>query len=84
MQRWQIPFLGRRLLPRQLSLFEIEQFFSFNAEEFRAILTRQGALNRLGCALQVGFLRMTGCHLNSVHVWCMDAPFTDLRMESCR
>jgi hypothetical protein len=68
MQRWQIPFLGRRSLPRQLSLFEIEQFFSFNAEELRAILTRRGALNRLGCALQVGFLRMTGCHLNSVHV----------------
>jgi hypothetical protein len=66
MQRWQIPFLGRNSIPRQLPLFEIEQFFSFNAEELRAIRTRRGALNRLGCALQVGFLRMTGCQLNSV------------------
>ena len=51
MQRWQIPFLGRRSLPRQLSLFEIKQFFSFNVEELRAIQSRRGALNRLGCAL---------------------------------
>ncbi|MFN2255977.1 MAG: DUF4158 domain-containing protein [Candidatus Promineifilaceae bacterium] len=68
MQRWQIPFLGRRAFPRQLSLFEIEQFFSFSAEELQAIRSRRGALNRLGCALQVGFLRMTGCQLNSVRV----------------
>ena len=68
MQRWQLPFLGRRSLPHQLSLFEIEQFFCFSAEELRAIRTRRGALNRLGCALQVGFLRITGCQLNSVRV----------------
>ena len=30
--------------------------------------TRRGALNRLGCALQVGFLRMTGRQSNSVRV----------------
>ena len=30
MQRWLIPFLGRRAFPLQLSLFEIEQFFSFS------------------------------------------------------
>lgn len=68
MQRWQIPFLGRRTFPRQLSRFEIEQFFSFSPEELRAIRTRRGALNRLGVALQVGFLRMTGRQLNSVRV----------------
>lgn len=60
--------LGRRTFPRQLSLFEIEQFFSFTPQELRAIRTRRGALNRLGVALQVGFLRMTGRQLNSVHV----------------
>jgi hypothetical protein len=67
-QRWQIPFLGRSSIPRQLSLFEIEQFFSLTSEELRAIRTRRGSLNRLGVALQVGFLRMTGRQLNSVRV----------------
>jgi hypothetical protein len=56
MKRWQIPFLGRRTFPRRLSLFEIEQFFSFSAEELQGIRTRRGALNHLSCALQVGFL----------------------------
>jgi TnpA family transposase len=68
MQRWQVRLLGRNSIPRELALFELEQFFNFLPEELQAIRTRRGTLNRLGCALQVGFRRMTGRHLNSVRV----------------
>ena len=68
MQRWQIPFLGRSRIPAQLSPFEVEQLFTLTNKELEAIRTRRGALNRLGVALQLGFLRLTGRQLNSVHV----------------
>jgi hypothetical protein len=68
MQRWQLPFLGLSQPPPTLTEFEIEQFFTFSETEFEAIQSRRGKLNRLGIALQLGFLRMTGRHLDGVHV----------------
>jgi hypothetical protein len=68
MQRWQFPFLGLSQFPSELSCFEIEQFFTLSQKEYNAVRSRRRPLNRLGVALQIGYLRMTGRTLNSVRV----------------
>lgn len=60
MDDWHATYLGRRRIPRDLTAFELEAFFSFMAAERRAIEDRRGPALRLGLALQVGFLRMSG------------------------
>ncbi len=66
--RWQLAYMGRRRIPRGLSTFEIGYFFTLTKPELEAVQTRRGTLNRLGIALQLGFVKMTGRVLNSVHV----------------
>lgn len=66
MQHWRSAFLGRRRLPRALSAFELEAFFTFTGAERRAIEQRRTAAHRLGLALQLGFLRMCGRPLAAV------------------
>jgi hypothetical protein len=66
MQDWHGAFLGRRRLPRELSAFELEAFFSFVGAERRAIEQRRTAPLKLGLALQLGFLRMSGRPLAAV------------------
>ncbi len=66
MQDWQGMFLGRRRLPRDLSAFELEAFFTFVGAERRAIEERRHPALKLGLALQMGFLRMTGRPLEAV------------------
>ena len=66
MQHWHATFLGRRRLPRDLSAFELEAFFTFVGAERQAIEARRGAALKLGLALQIGFLRMTGRPLDAV------------------
>ncbi len=63
MQPWQLAFLGQHELPRELTTFELSYFFSFNDAERRAIRTRRRALNQLGAALHLGFMKMSGCAL---------------------
>jgi TnpA family transposase len=65
MQPWQLAFLGQHELPRELTAFELRYFFSFNDEERRAIRTRRRALNQLGAALHLGFMKMSGCALDA-------------------
>jgi len=65
-QDWHGAFLGRRRLPRELSAFELEAFFSFVGAERRAIEQRRTAPLKLGLALQFGFLRMSGRPLAAV------------------
>jgi len=60
MNIWQATFLGLKQLPRELSGFEIEAFFTFTASERALIEARRGASLKLGLALQIGFLRMSG------------------------
>jgi hypothetical protein len=55
-------------LPRELSGFEIEAFFTFTASERALIEARRGASLKLGLALQIGFLRMTGRVLDAVRI----------------
>ncbi len=65
MQPWQLAFLGQHELPRELTSFELRYFFSFNDAERGAIRTRRRALNRLGAALHLGFMKMSGCALDA-------------------
>ena len=54
---WQSKWLGRRSLPRDLSGFEIEAFFTFCGNERRAIEERRGSALKIALAQQIGFRR---------------------------
>jgi len=68
MQGWQTPYLGLRDLPRELADFELQVFFSFSRTELELelIARRRGDNHKLGLALNIGFVRMSGRPLNSV------------------
>ncbi|QAU23112.1 Tn3 family transposase [Dyella sp. M7H15-1] len=68
MQYWQKPYLGLRSIPKELNQFELNAFFTFSPKEQRTILAKRDALHRLGLALQIGFIRMTGSSLAAVKV----------------
>ena len=79
MQGWQTTFLGMRELPRDISDFEIKAFFTFDGAEREAINARRGDAHRLGLALHIGFLRMSGRLLHAFRVVpvalrCLAAP----------
>ena len=63
MQTWQSSFLGLRAVPRDLSAFELNAFFTFDAAERRSIDACQTDTHKLGLALHIGFLRLSGRHL---------------------
>ena len=68
MNDWQSTCLGRRSLPRDLSDFEIEAFFTFSEAERRIIEERRRPVLKLALALQIGFLRMSGRLLEAVRI----------------
>src|SRR5208337_4930017 len=68
MENWQSIFLGLKQLPRELTAFEIEAFFTFSAAEHAVIEARRRPELQLGLALQIGFLRMSGRLLDSVRI----------------
>ena len=68
MQGWQTPYLGQREIPRELSQFELQAFFSFSAVEHELIARRRGDSLKLGFALHIGCVRMSGRPLNNVRV----------------
>jgi hypothetical protein len=61
-------YLGARELPQVLSGFELQAFFSFDRAEREAIDARQSDAYRLGLALQIGFLRMSGRLLDTFRI----------------
>lgn len=61
-------FLGLKQLPRELSAFEIEAFFTFSEAERATIETRRRPELQLGLALQIGFLRMSGRLLDALRM----------------
>jgi hypothetical protein len=65
MNRWQVHFLGTKKLPEDLTSFEMAHFFSFSGEMRREIIARRNASQRIGLAIHVGFLRMTGRSLDA-------------------
>ncbi len=68
MDSWHSTFLGLRHLPREVTAFEIEVFFQFSADERRIIEERRRPELKLGLALQIGFLRMSGRLLEAVRI----------------
>jgi hypothetical protein len=68
MDSWHATFLGLRHLPREVTAFEVEVFFQFSADEARLIEERRRPELKLGLALQIGFLRMSGRLLNAVRI----------------
>jgi TnpA family transposase len=65
MDHWRMAYLGIRQLPRELSEFELNTFFTFSRRELASIYSRRSDLYRLAMALHVGFIRMTGRTLDS-------------------
>ena len=65
MQHWQLPFLGLRECPMDLTPFEIQYFFIFTSQERATIASRYGDHHRLAAALHIGFLKMTGGTLDA-------------------
>jgi hypothetical protein len=57
MDNWQSTFLGLKQLPRELTAFEIEAFFTFTPAERLIIEERRRPELKLGLALQLSFLR---------------------------
>jgi hypothetical protein len=74
-QPWQLPFLGRATFPAELTAFEIGYFFTFTPAERAAIFSRYGDRHRLAVAVQIGFIKMTGCPLDAFDT----LPITVLR-----
>ena len=48
MDTWQAPFLGLRELPRELSQFELQRFFTYTPSERTLIDERRQPILRLG------------------------------------
>ena len=69
MNDWQSTYLGRGAVPRDLSGFEIEAFFTYSESERRVIDDeRRSPALKLALALQIGFLRMTGRLLEALRM----------------
>ncbi|MBK5207357.1 MAG: Tn3 family transposase [Polaromonas sp.] len=68
MQSWHTTYLGLRELPREISTFELLSFFIYRGAERELIDARRGNALKLGLALHIGFLRLSGRLLNSVRV----------------
>ena len=58
-------YLGEKTFPKEITEFEIREFFTLSAEDHRAIRVDSNKKSRLALALQVGFLRMTGSALDT-------------------
>lgn len=68
MERWHASWLGLRWFPSELTTFDLDQFFTFDVSDQRIIEARRRGPHRLSVALQIGFIRMTGCTLDAVQI----------------
>ncbi|MHB8714488.1 MAG: DUF4158 domain-containing protein, partial [Sulfuricaulis sp.] len=67
MERWHIPFLGLAEIPRRLTDFEIERFFTLTEAEIRELADpRKTPLLQVAAAIQIGFVRLSGRTLSRV------------------
>ena len=55
MRSWHTTYLGLKELPRELSAFELQAFFTFSRAKRTMIDARHGATDKLGLALHMGF-----------------------------
>lgn len=68
MPRWHQPYLGLTAFPADLTTFELDYFFTFKADEIKALKSRYKPLLRIGAAIQLGFLKMTGCSVSAFKI----------------
>ena len=68
MQSWHTTYLGLHELPRDISTFELQSFFTYRGAERELIDARRGKAHKLGLALHIGFVRLSGRLLNSMRV----------------
>ena len=68
LQSWQTIYLGLQELPREISTFELQSFFTYSRAERELFHARRGNAHKLGLALHRGFLRLSGRMLNSVRI----------------
>ena len=68
MQSWHTPYLGLHELLRDISSFELQTFFTYRGAERDLIEARRRNALKLGLALHIGFLRLSGRLLNSVRI----------------
>ena len=60
MDRWDRRYLGWETFPDGLSDLEIQRYFTPTDDQAQIIAARRGHLNRLGLALHLGFLKLSG------------------------
>ncbi|MGE8365122.1 DUF4158 domain-containing protein [Cupriavidus sp.] len=60
--------MGAHKAPRELSSFELQTLFTYNHAEHELIGRRRGPTMKLGLALHIGFLRMSGCLLDAFNI----------------
>ncbi len=68
MQAWQSTLLGIRRLPKELSAFELQAFFTFSNAELELIQARRIDTHKRGLALHIGFLRSVA-HCSTPNAW---------------
>ena len=61
MERWHTSWLGLKQFPAEPSSFDLDQYFTVDAADQQIVASRRRSTHRLGIALQIGFIRMTGC-----------------------
>ena len=64
--RWQYQFLGTTSLSKSVSPVELQAFFTFSDEELAALGTRRKDTLKIAAAVQLGFLKMSGCPLSDL------------------
>ena len=62
---WHTAYFGLKDLPRELSAFELQAFFTFSRDEREVIDARYGVTYKLGLTLHIKFLRLSGSALVS-------------------
>ena len=68
MQSWHTTYPWLRELPRDISTFELQSFFTYSGAERALINARRGNAHKRGFALHISFLRLSGRMLNSVRI----------------
>ena len=66
--RWQYQYFGATSFPKTLSDVEFRAFFTYSDEEIAALRTSFRSALRVGAAIQLGFLKMTGSLLEHTQI----------------
>src|ERR1700735_3650970 len=59
-------YLGNRRFPREMNSFEVRRYFTLSSDDRLVLRHRFRSRSRLGAALQLGFVRMTGTTLDAL------------------